>query len=260
MLSVRDLHVSYDGHPVLRGVSLAARAGEVVAVVGPNGCGKTTLIRAITRVVPWERGEVLAGEVPVRYLRQRELARLVAVVPQNPVLPLGYTALDVVLMGRTPHLGFFEQEGPEDYRRAKAALERARAGHLTERRVDELSGGERQAVVLARALAQEAPILILDEPTANLDIGHQVAVASLVRRLAASGLAVLAAIHDLTLASLYCDRIVLMREGRVLAEGEPDEVLTTEVIRSAYGAEVTVLRDGLPRPAVIPLEPGGARD
>jgi iron complex transport system ATP-binding protein len=255
MLSVRDLHVSYGDVPVLRGVNLDVRAGEVVALVGPNGCGKTTLIRAITRVLPWAAGEVVAGEAPLRGMSARDLARLIAVVPQNPQLPLGYTALEVVLMGRTPHLGFFDQEGPADFRRAEVALETAGVSHLAQRPVDELSGGERQSVVLARALAQDAPILLLDEPTANLDIGHQIAVASLVRRLAASGLTVLAAIHDLTLASLYSDRVVLMAGGRVLTEGPPSEVLTGPLIRTAYGADVTVLPGEGHGPLIVPLQP-----
>jgi iron complex transport system ATP-binding protein len=255
MLSVRNLHVSYGDVPVLRGVSLDVRPGEVVALVGPNGCGKTTLIRAITRVLPWASGHVVAGESSVRGLGPRDLARLIAVVPQNPQLPLGYTALEVVLMGRTPHLGFFDQEGPADFRRAEEALETAGVSHLAQRPVDELSGGERQNVVLARALAQDAPILLLDEPTANLDIGHQMSVASLVRRLAASGLAVLAAIHDLTLASLYSDRVVLMAGGLVLTEGPPSDVLTGPLIHTAYGADVTVLPGEGHGPLIVPLQP-----
>jgi iron complex transport system ATP-binding protein len=255
MLSVRDLHVSYGDTAVLRGVDLEARPGEVVALVGPNGCGKTTLIRAITRVLPWTSGDVLAGETSLVDLRPRDLARLIAVVPQNPQLPLGYTALDVVLMGRTPHLGFFDQEGPSDLRLAWEAIERVGVAHLAHRRVDELSGGERQNVVLARALAQDTPILLLDEPTANLDVGHQMSVAVLVRRLAASGLAVLAAIHDLTLASLYSDRVVLMTAGRVLSEGRPTEILTGSLIRAAYGADVTVLPTAGRGPVIVPLEP-----
>jgi iron complex transport system ATP-binding protein len=252
MLSVRGLHAGYPGHEVLKGIDLEVPAGEVVALVGPNGCGKTTLLRAVTRVVPWSAGDVLLGEVSARGMPVRELSRRVAVVPQNPLLPVGYTALECVVMGRTPHLGFLDQEGPGDVRMAEDALARVGAGHLSGRRVDELSGGERQNVVLARALAQQAPILLLDEPTANLDIGHQVAVALLVRELAASGLAVLAAVHDLTLASLYSDRIVLMADGRVVAAGSAGEVLTPARLKSVYGADVTVVDGILPRPIVLP--------
>jgi iron complex transport system ATP-binding protein len=258
MLSVNGLAVAYGERPVLQGLDLTVAVGEVVGLVGPNGCGKTTLLRAITRVVPALAGRIEVGGKALEQWPARELARMVAVVPQSPLLPLGYTAAEVVLMGRTPHLGFFDQEGAEDYRLTREALARVDALHLFERRVDELSGGERQNVVLARALAQEPRLLLLDEPTANLDIGHQISVASLVQRLAREeGLAVLATLHDLTLASLYCDRIALMHNGRVLAEGRPSEVLTPANLRVAYGAGVRVLRDeALSGPVVLPWPEG----
>ena len=256
MLRVEGISVAYGDRPALRNVSLEVSPGEVVALVGPNGCGKTTLIKAITKVVPWSSGRVFIGEASVRNLSPRELSRRVAVVPQNPQLPIGYTALEAVLMGRTPHLRFLDQESPEDYRSSQEALERVGAAHLARRHVDELSGGERQNVVLARALAQDAPVLLLDEPTANLDIGHQIKVARLVRNLASGGLAVLAAVHDLILASLYSDRIILMANGEVIISGTPEEVLTAEALRAAYGAEVTVLRGVIERPLVVPADPG----
>lgn len=260
MLDVVGLRISYGERPVLQGVDLSVAAGQVVGLVGPNGCGKTTLLKAITRVIPWDDGEVLLLGAPVSKLSRQELARRVAVVPQNPLLPVGYTALEVVLMGRTPYLGFLDQEGAEDYRRAREALQRVGAADFAERRVDELSGGERQNVVLARALAQDAPILLLDEPTANLDIGHQMAVFQQVRELAQqSHLAVLAAIHDLTLAALYCDRLVLMAAGTLVATGPPEQVLTAENISRVYDARVLVLREPeLPAPVIIPYADGAA--
>lgn len=254
MLSVRDLHVSYGERSALRGVSLDVSPGEFVALVGPNGCGKTTLLKAITRVVAWTRGEVFVGETEVRSLGPRGISRQVAVVPQNALLPVGYTSIEVVLMGRTPHLGFLDQESGADVEIARFALERVGGGALAERPVDELSGGERQNVVLARALAQETPILLLDEPTANLDIGHQVGIARLMRELAASGLAVLAAIHDLTLASLYADRVALMEDGRIVECGSPEAVLTEANLRAVYDSPVRVLTGVLPRPVVVPWE------
>jgi iron complex transport system ATP-binding protein len=255
MLSVRGLHVSFGEREALRGVDLDLAAGEVLGLVGPNGGGKTTLLRAITRGVPAQSGEVRLEGTDAAGLRARDMARLVAVVPQNPSLPAGYLAREIVVMGRTPYLRFLEQEGAADYRKADAALATVGAQDLAFRRVDELSGGERQNVVLARALAQETPVLLLDEPTANLDIGHQVLIARLLRRLAREqGVAVLAALHDLTLASLYCDRLLLLAEGQVVAGGSPEEVLTAANLRLAYGADVTVLQvEGLPGPLVLPV-------
>ena len=255
MLSVRGLHAAYDERPVLRGVDLDVGAGEVVGLVGPNGCGKTTLLRAINRSLPLKGGRVCLDEADITALSVRELARRVAVVPQNAEPPAGFSALEAVVMGRTAHLGFFAQEGAADYRLAAAALAMVGVADLRDRRVEELSGGERQKVVIARALAQEAPLLLLDEPTANLDIGQQVAVARLLRELAAAkGFAVLAAIHDLTLASLYCDRLALMAEGRIVASGAPAAVLTRENIARVYGLDAVVLRRPfLAGPAVLPL-------
>lgn len=254
-LEVRELEVSYGLRPALRGLSLTVNAGEVVGLIGPNGCGKTTLIRAVSRLVPWQRGEILLDGLPGAGLSRAALARRVAVVPQKPVLPVGYTGLEAVLMGRTAHLGFLEQEGPRDLARCREALRQVDAEALAHCRVDELSGGEQQRIVLARALAQDAPLLLVDEPTANLDLGHQLAAFTLLRRLAREeGKAILAALHDLILAALHCHRLVLMADGRVLAEGLPREVLTEEIIRRAYGLRARVLRPaGLHSPLVLPL-------
>jgi iron complex transport system ATP-binding protein len=256
MLSVRSLHVAYGQTEVLRGVDLDVEAGEVVGLVGPNGGGKTTLLKALTRVVS-SAGDVLIGGDALQALTARELARRVAVVPQNPTLPMGFRAHEVVVMGRTPHLGFFDQESALDHRKATDALAMLGAQGLEDRPVDELSGGESQNVVIARALAQETPLLLLDEPTANLDVGHQITIARLLRRLAAErGVAVLAALHDLTLASLYCDRLALMVEGKVLAQGKPSDVLTGENVRRAYDVDVIVMGvEGLAGPVVLPVEP-----
>jgi iron complex transport system ATP-binding protein len=207
--------------------------------------------------MPLRSGEVrLLGE-DVRTLTRAALARRVAVVPQNPALPEGFTVLEMVLMGRTPHLRLLQSEGPSDLAAARRSLTQTGTTALASRFAHQLSGGERQQVVIARALAQEAPVLLLDEPTSHLDVGHQMAVMGLVRRLCQERrLAVLATIHDLTLAALYCDRLVLLDRGAVAAEGSPDSVLRPELIASAYGAEVTVLRHPASgRPVVVPLPP-----
>ncbi len=256
-LAIRGLRVSYGQREVLRGVDLDVTAGEIVGLVGPNGGGKTTLLKSITRGVSIASGDVSIGCEDVTQLSPREIARRVAVVSQSSTLPVGFLAREIVVMGRTPYLRFLEQEGPDDYRHADAALASVGAESLAHRRVEELSGGERQNVVLARALAQETPLLLLDEPTANLDIGHQVVIARLLQRLARErDVGVLAALHDLTLASLYCDRLVLLSGGSIIAEGTAAEVLRRENLRLAYGADVVVLRtEGLPGPIVLPLEP-----
>ncbi len=256
-LRVRGLRVSYGEREVLRDLDLDLAAGEVVGLVGPNGGGKTTLLKAITGSVAVQAGEVRIGGVDATKLSAREIARRVAVVSQSSALPVGYLAREIVVMGRTAYLRFLEQEGPADYRKADAALSSLGAEGLAYRRVEEMSGGERQKVVLARALAQETPLLLLDEPTANLDIGHQMLITGLLRSLSRErGVGVLAALHDLTLASLYCDRLVLLAAGGVIAEGAAADVLKRENLRLAYGADVVVLRpEGLPGPIVLPLEP-----
>ena len=262
LLEIRDLWADYGGAPVLRGVSLSVAPGEVVGLVGPNGSGKTTLVRAVSRVIPLRSGEVrLLGE-DCRALSRAALARRVAVVPQNPAMPEGFTVLEMVLMGRTPHLALLRSEGPSDVAAARRALTGAGIADLASRFAHQLSGGERQQVVIARALAQEAPVLLLDEPTAHLDVGHQTLVMGLVRRLCRERrLAVLATIHDLTLAALYCDRLVLLERGAVVAEGTPDSVLRPELIARTYGAAVTVLRHPANgSPVVVPLGSAPASD
>ncbi len=255
MLAVSAARAGYGDREVLRGVHVTVEAGEVVGLIGPNGCGKTTLLKTITRTLTLTSGDITIEGISIAALSPRELALRVATVSQGTLLPAGYTAREVVLMGRTAHLGFFQQEGAADLAKVDAALARAGATELRDRPVDELSGGERQNVVIARALAQEAPLLLLDEPTANLDIGHQIAVASLVRGLAREqGIAVLTAVHDLTLAALYCDRLVLLRDGVVLAAGLPAEVLTRENLSLAYGCDVMIATlEGLAAPVVLPV-------
>jgi iron complex transport system ATP-binding protein len=240
----------------LRDVSLAANAGEVVALIGPNGSGKTTFIRAVTGVLKPVSGRVVLSGRDTTTLPQREIARLISVVPQDPNLPAAFTAFEMVLMGRTPHLRLLENEGLRDADAARRAMVATDTLSLAERRLGELSGGERQRVIVARALAQETPVLLLDEPTAHLDVGHQVAVLSLVRDIARrDAKAVVAVVHDLTLAAQYCDRLVMLRNGSILASGTPDEVLRPGILREVYGHTVEVFphpRTG--RPVVTPAD------
>ncbi len=258
-LEVRGLTVTYPAGPrqarvALRDASLTLVRGELLGLVGPNGSGKTTLIRAVTRAVsPAAGGVLVCGEDAAR-LSVSEIARRAAVVPQNPQLPEVFTAMEAVLMGRTPHLRLLQAEGLADREAARRAMLATGTWELAGRRIGELSGGERQRVVVARALAQETPVLLLDEPTAHLDIGHQAAVLELMLQLCRTeGKAVLAAVHDLTLAAQYCHRLIMLHRGEVVAEGSAAEVLRAPLLERVYGARVRVFpHPDSGRPVVAP--------
>jgi iron complex transport system ATP-binding protein len=254
-LVVRELTVTLDRNPVVRGVSCAAAAGGWLSLIGPNGAGKSTLIRAAAGLVPYQ-GAVLLDGADVRSLRARERARLIAYVPQEPVLPPDMTVEDYVLLGRTPHLGYLGTPGRHDRSVAAAALDRLDAARFAGRRLARLSGGERQRVVLARALATEASVLLLDEPTSMLDVGHQQQVLELVDGLRRDGgLTVLSTLHDLTAAGQYADELVLLHEGQVAAAGQAASVLTAALIGTVYAARVSVVEGPDGRPVVAPLRP-----
>jgi iron complex transport system ATP-binding protein len=253
-IAVRDLTVAYNGKAVLDGVDLVVSAGEMVAVIGPNGSGKTTLLRAIAGIIPIRSGETRVGGTVTAGLSRREAARLIAMVPQDPVIPGGMSCFEYVLLGRTAYVGYLGTESVADRRRALEALERLGAAGFADRPIDRLSGGERQRVVLARALAQDSAALLLDEPTTALDIGHQQTVLELVDGIRREhGIAVLAAFHDLTLAAQYADRMVLLIDGEVVVDGSPATVLRAESLALFSGARATVIEgpDGLP--IVVPL-------
>ena len=238
----RGLRASYGETEALHGVDLDVAEGEWVVVIGPNGSGKSTLLRVVAGTLP-ATGEVrLVGERDTGGPTRRR-SQLVAMVPQNPVIPDGMTVLDYVLLGRTPYISAWGTESGDDLRVAGRVLEELDLESMGERVLQSLSGGELQRVVLARALAQEAPVLLLDEPTTALDVGHQQQVLELVDQLRHTrSIAVLAAMHDLTLAAQYADRLVLLVDGRVEAAGSAETVLTSALLRTHYHAEVTILR------------------
>ena len=257
MLKVNDIHFGFNGTPVLNGLDLEVGDGEMVGVVGPNGSGKTTLLRLISGVLKPSEGRIRIDGEDLADLTPGRRARLVAVVPQNPRLPLGFSVLDLTLMGRNPHLKLLRSEGDRDFDIAHWALELTEVAHLADRRLDTLSSGEQQRVVVAMALAQQAPVLLLDEPTSNLDLAHQVGIMDLVSGLQKKNGGVLVALHDLTLAAQYCSRLVMLAEGLSFAEGAPDEVVTVENVSKVYGAEVFVLRH--PQggtPVILPASQG----
>lgn len=252
VLSLADVTCGYGPAPVLHDVSLEVRRGEVVGLVGPNGSGKTTLVRVASRALRPAEGVVRVDGRDPYGMTAREAARLVAVVPQDMLPAFSFTVLETVLMGRTPYLSSFGGGREEDWARARAAMVATGIQHLGDRSVDELSGGERRRVVLAQALAQDAPMLLLDEPTTHLDIRHVLDVLAIVRRLAErDGTAVLAIHHDLNLAVATCDRLVALHHGRVVARGTPEEVVTHDLLRSIYGVEADVsIDDSTGRPSV----------
>ena len=238
---VSGLGLTLEGQRILDAIDLTIASGEWLGVIGPNGAGKTSLLSAMAGAIPVE-GEVRVGGRRVASLKDRERARIFAVVPQAPVTPTGMLARDYVMLGRTPHLGYFRTEGSRDLDVVRASMAQLEIESLATRRLETMSGGELQRVVLARALAQEAPVLLLDEPTSALDVGHRVGALEQVEFLRrARGLTVITVLHDLTLAAQFCDRLALMAGGRIVAVGDARNVLTEDSIRRHYGADVVVM-------------------
>ena len=257
LIEVENIAKGYeDGTNALQGVSFTVSKGDFVAVIGPSGSGKSTLVRLMSGVRSPQTGRVTYASRDLRTYSREELARAIAVVPQETTIELPFSVLEVVLMGRSPYLGKFGFEGAHDLAVAQRAMEQTEVHGLATREVHALSGGERQRVILARALAQEPRVLLLDEPTAFLDIKHQVAVYDLIRQLSREqGLAVVAILHDLNLAALYCDRLALLKAGRVFCQGTPDQVLTYANVKAVYETEVYIdLNDITGKVQILPLD------
>jgi iron complex transport system ATP-binding protein len=242
MLEIKSLQVAYGERLVLEDIDLAIHKGELVALIGPNGAGKTTLLRAISGAVRPRRGKIEVAGRDLEQLSVTQRAAYLAVVPQAHDLPQGFTTWQTVMLGRTPYLGWLGKPSPVDSQRVDWAMQRTHLVALRDRPIEELSGGEQQRVLLARALAQDTPILLLDEPTSNLDLHHQSLLLNLVKSLAnEQGLAVLMALHDLNLAAIYADRLALLVEGRLRLVGEPEDVLTPQTLAEAYQVPVRVI-------------------
>jgi iron complex transport system ATP-binding protein len=243
LLRVDDVAFRYHpGSPlVVDGVTIAIERGDLVGILGPNGSGKTTLLRLLSGTRAPTAGTVTLDRLALATLNRRDIARRIAVVPQDIELAFEYRVLEMVLMGRHPHLGLFQVEGPADYAIAREALKATGTDHLESREFHTLSGGEKQRVVIAAALAQAADVLLLDEPTASLDLGYQLDIAALLATLnRGRGVTMVISTHDLHLAAAICRTLVLVRAGRVLAQGPADEVLTPEHVRALYGVEADV--------------------
>lgn len=239
-LKINRLNFGYRGQQVLREVSFSVHTGELMCLLGPNGVGKSTLFRCILGGNSGYRGEILLDGKNIRALKQRQLAQWVGYIPQSSVPVFGYSVYDTVLMGTTASLGMLQNPGKEQRRAAQAAIERMGIAHLSGRSVAELSGGERQLVMIARALAQKARFLLMDEPTANLDYGNQLRVMQMVRELARQGYGILVSTHSPEHALQYADRVLVLKEGRVLCCGVPDQVLDAPTLSRAYDVDVQV--------------------
>lgn len=246
MLHFLDVRSGYGNIEILKGLTFSIDPGDFIGIIGPNGSGKSTLLRTATKVLKPFKGEIYLEKEKLQDISLKEMARLVAVVPQDTLFMFPFKVLDVVLMGRIPYISRLGFESREDLKIAFEALESVDAMHLKDRFVDELSGGERQRIIIAKALAQRPRILFLDEPTTHLDISHQIEIFSLLKNLnRESGLTVVAILHDLNLASLYCDKLILLSEGKIRKHGTPNEVLDYRIIEEVYKTQVVVKENPL---------------
>lgn len=259
MLEIKNLSAAYGDKIILRDISLTVASGEVLALIGPNGAGKSTLVRAASGVLPIRSGSVFVAGKDLTSLSPAQRARCLAVVPQARSLPSAFTVSQSVLLGRTPYLSWLGQPGQNDNRQVRLALEATQTLDMSERFIGELSGGEQQRVLLARALAQQTPVLLLDEPTTHLDLQHQSSLLNLVRSLAVKqNLAILMVVHDLNLAGLFADRIAILVNGSIFTQGLPVEVLTEANLAKVYNVPVHVMKHpDYGTPLILPdgLEP-----
>ena len=245
-LRINNIACRYDAANVLENIDFSAKGGDFIGVVGPNASGKSTLLKSISKVLKPHTGVVLLNERDVHTLKSAEIAKNLAVVPQESVISFAFTALEVVLMGRTPHLNRFEMESRQDLVIAQKSMELTNTWYLAERPIDTLSGGEKQRIIIARALTQEPRVLLLDEPTDHLDINHQIEILDLIKRLSKEKeMVVIGVFHDLNIVSQYCDRLILLHKGRIFAAGGAGDVLTGENIEKVYGVKVTVKQDDI---------------
>ena len=241
-LELQEISCGYSRHTVVEEVSFNISSGEIMCLLGPNGSGKTTLFKSLLGLLPPRQGSILLGGEDIRSWSRERLAQIIGYIPQSHVPPFPFKVLDVVLMGRTPHLGPLSSPGPRDRAIARKALATLGISHLEERPYTEISGGERQLALIARALTQEPKVLVMDEPTTALDFGNQLLVLSHIKGLAEMGLAIIMATHFPDHALLYGSKVLMLKEGRVYHHGPPEEVITEASLRSLYGVEARILR------------------
>lgn len=254
-LEVKNLSFGYGKENILDNISFRIKQGEFISIIGPNGSGKSTLLKLLNNIYKPKSGTILVQGRNIKDYNGKELARSIALVPQNTVIDYGFTVEDIVLMGRYPYIGRFEKEKEEDYQIVDKALKLTNTYNLKKRRINEISGGECQRVIIAKALAQNPDIILLDEPTSHLDINHQMEIVKLLEELnKKQGTTIVLVIHDINLAARYSDRILLLNEGRILAVGEPSIVINEPNIERAYNLEVAIERNPITNSiCVIPL-------
>ena len=253
-IELKNITLRYWRNPVVENMTFMVKPGQIIGLVGPNGCGKSTLIKAISRVIAPHSGSILVNGRNILDIKRIELARLLGVVPQAPLLPGNFTGFEIVLMGRNPHLGLLQHEGKKDMAIAWRAIEETSTRHIAHRKISQLSGGEIQSIVIARVLAQQTQAILLDEPTSNLDIGRQIEILDLIKGLCRSeNLTVVIAMHELNLASQYCDKLVLINNGKIHSQGKPAEVITEDNIKKVYGSGNYIITHPLSGlPVVLP--------
>jgi iron complex transport system ATP-binding protein len=254
-IDLKEVSLAYGDLEVVHQVSFGITRGTFVGLVGPNGSGKSTIIKSFSRILAPTSGQIFLHGQNIRNMKQKDLARLLAVAPQTAVLPSLFTAFEIVLMGRNPHKGFCSYEDEEDMAMVQDAMEKTDAWRFRDRRIHELSGGEIQSVVIARTLAQDTDIIVLDEPTAALDVARQIEILNFLRgHCKEHNKTVIAAIHDLNLAAHYCDRLILLKKGGVFIDGAPSKVITNENLSAVYGSGSYVYPHPLSGlPAVLPM-------
>ena len=258
MLNVENLSGGYGRELIINDISLQLKKGEFVGIIGPNGSGKSTLLRLFSRVLAPRQGRVLFENRDITKFKLKELSRKIAVVAQDPLIHFSFTVNEIVLMGRIPHLGRLQMESQKDFTIAEEALVLTESLSLKEKMIDQLSSGERQRVLISRALAQEPVLLFLDEPTSHLDIGHQVQILDLLKRLnEEKGMTIAVVLHDLNLASEHCQRLLLLHEGQLFKDGPPVDVLTYDMIEEVYKTVEVINSNpvsGKPNVSLIPKE------
>lgn len=236
-LTAKDIQVSIGEKKILKNISLKVDEGVFCALIGPNGSGKSTFLKSVYQMMKIDQGVILLNQQDIKQYSKKQLARKMAVVGQFHQINFEYSVMDIVLMGRTPHLGLLEKEKEKDFQLAREALQKVGMGNYEERNFQTLSGGEKQRVILARALTQSPRFLILDEPTNHLDIRYQLEILSIIKELNVS---VLTALHDLNIAAQYCDYIYMIKDGKIIISGKPEKIITTENIKSVYDVEANV--------------------